>query len=320
VTRLDLVGRAAELNELAHAWSRVTATSTAGAAVITGAAGIGKTRLINAAVASFRPRPARVLAGSARVHSPAPYDWLAGILSTRRSALSAPADAVAWLAQDPDLPRERYAPDALLRIAVRVVRELVGEGPAVLVVDDLHALDPASLNLVAELAGAADVPALMLMASRPATDAVSPALVELTLARVSGSPDATREHLGPLRLADTAAALDRLQPDVEPDVVAAIHRRCRGNPYQLMELIAAAGGDLNAAVPSADAAALISDLTARERDVLACLTKGMSNKEVARALGISVRTVGVHVSNLLRKTRSASRVDAAVLAVRAGDR
>jgi DNA-binding NarL/FixJ family response regulator len=50
--------------------------------------------------------------------------------------------------------------------------------------------------------------------------------------------------------------------------------------------------------------------------VLACLASGMSNKQVARSLGISIRTVGVHVSSLLRKTRSASRTDAALWAVR----
>ncbi len=49
--------------------------------------------------------------------------------------------------------------------------------------------------------------------------------------------------------------------------------------------------------------------------MLSCLAEGMSNKQVARSLGISIRTVTVHVSNLLRKTRSASRTEAALWAV-----
>jgi DNA-binding NarL/FixJ family response regulator len=57
-------------------------------------------------------------------------------------------------------------------------------------------------------------------------------------------------------------------------------------------------------------------LTAREQDVLAHIAAGMANKQIARSLGISVRTVAVHVSNLLRKTGTASRTDAAVWAVR----
>ncbi|TWH67786.1 two-component system nitrate/nitrite response regulator NarL [Micromonospora olivasterospora] len=59
-----------------------------------------------------------------------------------------------------------------------------------------------------------------------------------------------------------------------------------------------------------------AELTGREIEVLGCLVAGMSNKQAARALGISVRTVTVHVSNLLRKTGSASRTEAALWAVR----
>jgi len=57
------------------------------------------------------------------------------------------------------------------------------------------------------------------------------------------------------------------------------------------------------------------DLTAREREVIGHLAEGMSNKQIARVLGISVRTVTVHVSNLLRKTGAASRTEAALWAV-----
>ncbi|HZE39305.1 MAG TPA: helix-turn-helix transcriptional regulator, partial [Stackebrandtia sp.] len=60
------------------------------------------------------------------------------------------------------------------------------------------------------------------------------------------------------------------------------------------------------------------DLTAREHEVLSCLARGMSNRQVAKALGISVRTVTVHVSNLLRKTGTTSRTEAALWAVERG--
>ena len=61
-----------------------------------------------------------------------------------------------------------------------------------------------------------------------------------------------------------------------------------------------------------------TELTAREREVLGCVAAGMSNQQVATSLGISIRTVTVHVSNLLRKTGSSSRTEAAMWAVRQG--
>ncbi|MGW1345534.1 helix-turn-helix transcriptional regulator [Kribbella sp. NPDC002412] len=60
----------------------------------------------------------------------------------------------------------------------------------------------------------------------------------------------------------------------------------------------------------------LSALTAREREVLAQLVAGRSNGEIAKALFISGKTVSVHVSNILRKTGTATRTEAAVLAER----
>ncbi|GAA1240154.1 helix-turn-helix transcriptional regulator [Oryzihumus leptocrescens] len=59
-------------------------------------------------------------------------------------------------------------------------------------------------------------------------------------------------------------------------------------------------------------------LTHREREVLAHLAAGRSYAEVARALVISEKTVSVHVSNILRKTTTANRFEAASLARRHG--
>jgi DNA-binding NarL/FixJ family response regulator len=47
--------------------------------------------------------------------------------------------------------------------------------------------------------------------------------------------------------------------------------------------------------------------------VLALLTEGLTNREIAQRLYISVKTASVHVSNILRKTGTSSRTQAAYL-------
>ncbi|WP_446217816.1 AAA family ATPase [Micromonospora sp. IBHARD004] len=327
---VSMVGRAGELAELDRAWAAVASGQRPAptVTVITGDAGVGKSLLVAAALEGFTPRPAVVLTGAARVHDPAPYDWLAAVLSGRdTSGLDLPPDALAWLAQQPTAPRERYAPGTLLRLAVRTVRLLVGAGPAVLVVEDLHALDPASLNLLGELAAAPELPALLVVASRPPADAVAPDLTVRALARLCGVRGAVRQHLAPLTAAEVAEVLTQVYDGTRPAeaVVAAVRRRTGGNPYVLTELLAAHAGSgpdglVHEPLPEhlvpRPAAPPDAELTGREIEVLGCLVAGMSNKQAARALGISVRTVTVHVSNLLRKTGSASRTEAALWAVR----
>lgn len=59
-------------------------------------------------------------------------------------------------------------------------------------------------------------------------------------------------------------------------------------------------------------------LTPRERDVLALLAEGCSNKEIARTLGISVHTAKFHVGSLLDKLDATGRTDAVAHAARRG--
>jgi DNA-binding CsgD family transcriptional regulator len=61
-----------------------------------------------------------------------------------------------------------------------------------------------------------------------------------------------------------------------------------------------------------------TDLTPREREVLALVAEGLTNAELAERLFISPRTAGVHVSNILAKLGMSSRTEAAAWAVRSG--
>jgi DNA-binding NarL/FixJ family response regulator len=58
------------------------------------------------------------------------------------------------------------------------------------------------------------------------------------------------------------------------------------------------------------------DLTAREAEVLGLLANGDSNRQIARALFISERTVAVHVSRILGKLGVRNRTEAATVGAR----
>jgi DNA-binding NarL/FixJ family response regulator len=74
----------------------------------------------------------------------------------------------------------------------------------------------------------------------------------------------------------------------------------------------------------ADAAARLADrvtrdaLTLREREVLAWLTQGLSNKQIARHLDVSEGTIKTHVKSILSKLDARSRTEAARTAARRG--
>jgi DNA-binding NarL/FixJ family response regulator len=61
---------------------------------------------------------------------------------------------------------------------------------------------------------------------------------------------------------------------------------------------------------------LVEELTKREREVLAEIAKGKSNKEIAASLMITEKTVKTHVSNILAKLNLADRTQAALYAVK----
>jgi DNA-binding NarL/FixJ family response regulator len=69
------------------------------------------------------------------------------------------------------------------------------------------------------------------------------------------------------------------------------------------------------AAPSVAGALPAYGLSLREIDVLSYVTKGMADKQIAAALGISIFTVNKHVGGILEKMQAASRTEAGVRAV-----
>lgn len=108
-----------------------------------------------------------------------------------------------------------------------------------------------------------------------------------------------------------AGASGYVYKDVDPPALAAAIRSVHAGHVLLHP-------DVARLLASGDSRPGAADLTARERDVLAELARGRSNREIARELSLSEKTVKTHVSAILGKLGVADRTQAALHAVRAG--
>jgi DNA-binding NarL/FixJ family response regulator len=116
-------------------------------------------------------------------------------------------------------------------------------------------------------------------------------------------------------LAVHAGAAGFLYKDIDPDaLVRALRSVHDGHTLLAPE---AAGSLLRSG--AAPAVRGIGALTGREREVLAQIAEGRSNREIARLLQVSEKTVKTHVSSVLAKLGVADRTQAALLAVRQPD-
>lgn len=112
-----------------------------------------------------------------------------------------------------------------------------------------------------------------------------------------------------------AGAAGYLYKDVDPQALVQAIRAVHGG--HVLFAPDAAEAMLSAERASADDRGLAA-LTEREREVLVHIARGRSNREIARALVVSEKTVKTHVSNLLMKLGVQDRTQAALYAVRRG--
>lgn len=105
-----------------------------------------------------------------------------------------------------------------------------------------------------------------------------------------------------------------LKSDAGRVLVRAVQELLDGRPFftskvarLVLDGYLRAGSDISADTPT---------LSAREREIVQLLAEGGSNKDVARALGISLKTAETHRSNIMRKMQFASLSDLVRWAVR----
>jgi two-component system, NarL family, response regulator LiaR len=211
---------------------------------------------------------------------------------------------------------------------------VTGDAIRVLIVDD-HAVVREGLRTFLELqegievAGeAADGDEAVAAAERLAPDVI---LMDLVMPRRDGvsAMREIRERVPGARVIVLTSFLDdgRLMPalaagaagyllkDVEPSELARAVRGAHAGEAMIDPTVAAR---LLRTLSDPQARAASGELTRREREVLALIVAGRSNKRIARELEIAEKTVKTHVGHLLAKLGVADRTQAAMLAVRSG--
>ncbi|MGA8115410.1 MAG: response regulator transcription factor [Actinocatenispora sp.] len=108
-----------------------------------------------------------------------------------------------------------------------------------------------------------------------------------------------------------AGAAGYVYKDVDPPALAAAVRSVHAGHVLLHP-------DVARLLAASDPEPTPVRLTARERDVLGELARGRSNREIARSLTLSEKTVKTHVSSILTKLNLQDRTQAALYAVRTG--
>ncbi len=115
-----------------------------------------------------------------------------------------------------------------------------------------------------------------------------------------------------------AGACGYLLKNIETDMlVDAIRRAAKGESVVSQQMTAKLIEGVRAP-HKGDAPAERDRFSPRERDIMASLARGESNKEIARRLDLAESTVKIHVQNIFKKLNMSSRVQVALYAVEHG--
>ena len=103
-----------------------------------------------------------------------------------------------------------------------------------------------------------------------------------------------------------------------PDLAAAVRSAHQGDTVLSPEVARKVFARLLPRLRGANQPASWQRLSERESEVLASVARGAANKEIAKSMGLSVRTVEAHLRSIFAKLQVGSRTEAVVFAVKAG--
>jgi DNA-binding CsgD family transcriptional regulator len=276
---LPIVGRAAEREAISAAFSRALAGRSQ-LLLITGPAGIGKTRLVEEICADAGD--IEILTGES-----AP---LAGAALAYGPFVAALGDRVSWLIADDDA-QGGGAGDMLTRrhrVFVRVLDVLSGLAPVLLVLEDLHWADESSRELLDFLAiRLRNAPVMMVATLRDDELSSSGRRWLAELERRSG---ASRLRLAPLADAEIATVVAGILPaGANADTRAAVISMAAGNPLYASELASAGPATMPTSIADAvlGKAAGVGAQTRAVIDQVSVADGGMSHELLAATILLS---------------------------------
>ena len=305
-----LVGRSAELARLTALLGEAEAGQPV-VVLVSGDAGVGKTRLVTELSARAASRGFTVLSGRcAELADTVPYLPLADALRdavTGPAARGAVADALAARpvlsrllpdrqASPADLPG--LAQQQLFGAVLGMLAELAEAGPVLLVLEDLHWADRSTRDLITFLSRVLHRERIALVATYRTDDMHRRHPLRPVVAELLRLPSVTGVDLGPLDSAAMAEHLTMLSGGLlaAPDLDGLI-RRAEGNAYYAEELLAAVSGPArglgDAAAGAPSAAGTGPALPAGLADLLLARTERLTPaaQQVLRAAAVTGRHV-----------------------------
>jgi class 3 adenylate cyclase/tetratricopeptide (TPR) repeat protein len=256
---VPLVDRVRELRLLREVWTRTVAQSECQLFTLVGAAGVGKSRLVEELLVQLEGT-ANPLRGRCLHYGEGITFW--PIFEALTGAGDAAKPALEHLARG-----GAATPEELFWEVRRLLESLASTRPVILLIDDMQWAEPMLVELldhVVELSRGA--PILVLCSARPE-------LLEDHPGWRVGKLDSTTVRLEPLRAADCEQLLEELGDDLSPEARARVVRRSEGNPLFLREMAVLARERATVEVPPSIQALLVARLerlTAHERELLEC--------------------------------------------------